>query len=514
MTSSFAFAIIPIAWLVVALAGLKLPGHIACLTALGASIVLAMLCWGSSAPEVASAALEGVLNALWPICLVIVAALFTYNLTVRTGAMETIKRMLCGVSPDRRILALLIAWGFGNFMEGVAGFGTAVAIPASMLAGIGFNPLVAVLGCLVVNAMPTAFGSVGVPTATLASVTGLDPLALSGQIALLEGALVFISPFFLVAICGGGLKAFRGAGGVTVLAAGSFIVPWLLVSTFVGPELPNIVGAACSMACIVAYAHGSKRMPDARYLLQAAENDVDPARLTPLEGLRAWAPFIAVFVLLLGSSTLCPPVHEVLGQAKTSVVVYAGENPNALTFSWVGTPGVMIIVAAVIGGRIQGARPQEMLGVFAQTLGAYWRTLVTICSVLAMAKVMGYSGMISDIALVLVAVAGPLYPLVAPVIGALGGFVTGSGTSSNVLFGALQTQIAHDLALDGAWMAAANAAGAGIGKMICPQSIAVGASATGTEGRESQIMRSAFKYFAIYLAATCLLSLVGAFLAG
>ena len=175
----FLLAMVPIIWLVAALSGLKMAGHKACVIALMLTVVLAAGYWKLSAVCIATAALEGVLNALWPICLVIVAALFTYNLTLKTGAMEVIKKMLAGVSRDQRVLALIIGWGFGNFMEGMAGFGTAVAIPASMLVGIGLDPMGAVLGCLVVNSTPTAFGSVGVPTVTLASVTGtqLAPLA-------------------------------------------------------------------------------------------------------------------------------------------------------------------------------------------------------------------------------------------------------------------------------------------------------------------------------------------------
>lgn len=165
----FILALLPIIWLIVALSGLKMAGHKACVTALFITVILAVSYWKLNIVCTATAILEGVLNALWPICLVIIAALFTYNLMLKTGAMRLVRKMLIGVSQDKRILALLIGWGFGNFMEGMAGFGTAVAIPASMLAGIGLDPMSAVLGCLVVNSTPTAFGSVGVPTVTLAS---------------------------------------------------------------------------------------------------------------------------------------------------------------------------------------------------------------------------------------------------------------------------------------------------------------------------------------------------------
>ena len=182
----FLLAMIPILWLVIALSVLKMPGHKACFLAWLLTAFLSVVCWKFPAGNMATATLEGVLNALWPICLVIIAALFTYNLILKTGAMEEIKKMLAGVSKDKRVLLLLIGWGFGNFMEGMAGFGTAVAIPASMLAGIGVDPIGAVVGCLVVNSTPTAFGSVGVPTVTLVSVAGVETMALSAHVAMLQ----------------------------------------------------------------------------------------------------------------------------------------------------------------------------------------------------------------------------------------------------------------------------------------------------------------------------------------
>jgi len=200
----FFLAILPILWLIIALSVLKIAGHKACLIALVITAVLAAGYWKLSLVCTATAGLEGVLNALWPICLVIVAALFTYNLTLETGAMELIKKMLASVSVDQRVLLLIIGWGFGNFMEGMAGFGT-----ASMLAAIGINPILSVIACLVVNSTPTAFGSVGVPTVTLASVTNLDVLQLSGNVALIQVILTFLSPFFMVFIVGKGFKAIK-----------------------------------------------------------------------------------------------------------------------------------------------------------------------------------------------------------------------------------------------------------------------------------------------------------------
>ena len=231
----FILALAPIIWLIVALSVLKMPGYKACLITVTITAIEALIIWHFKPLYLVTAALEGALNALWPICLVIVAALFTYNLS----------------------LALLIAWAFGHFMEGMAGFGTAVAIPAGILIALGMEPLPVVVGCLVVNSLPTAFGSVGVPTTTVSNITGLDVVKLSADTAKIEVLMFCILPFLLIFIVGNGFKAFKGMIGMIIVAAVSFIVPMFVFATFVGPELPDIIGAICSMVCIILFA----RMP-------------------------------------------------------------------------------------------------------------------------------------------------------------------------------------------------------------------------------------------------------------
>lgn len=508
----FLLAMVPIIWLVAALSGLKMAGHKACVIALLLTMALAAGYWKLSIACTATAALEGALNALWPICLVIIAALFTYNLTLKTGAMDSIKEMLAGVSRDKRVLALIIGWGFGNFMEGMAGFGTAVAIPASMLVGIGLDPMSAVLGCLVVNSTPTAFGSVGVPTVTLASVTGTQALPLSGDVVLIQCILTFLSPFLMVCICGKGIKALKGMMAVTLTAALSFTVPWYLTATFIGPELPDIIGSICSMGCMIAAIKLFHKNPDEEYAIEVSQKEAANGSLSAGEGVKAWSSFILIFLLLIATSNLCPPIHNLIAGIQSKICVYAGEAGNTLTFSWVNTPGVMIFIAAVIGGFIQGANVSDMAQVFAQTLKKYWKTILTICSVMAVAKIMSYSGMISDIAKFLVAAAGPFYPLIAPLIGAIGAFVTGSGTSTCVLFGGLQSETALALGFHAEWMAAANVMGAGIGKMVCPQGIAIGAGAINAVGSESKILSAVFKYFLLYVVAAGIICYAGAML--
>ncbi len=494
----FLLAMLPIIWLIVALSVLKIAGHKACVIALVITILLSVGYWKLNITYTMTAALEGILNALWPICLVIVAALFTYNLSLKTGAMESIKQMLASVSRDQRVLLLLIGWGFGNFMEGMAGFGTAVAIPASMLVAIGLDPFSAVVSCLVVNSTPTAFGSVGVPTVTLASITNLDVLSLSGSIALIQCILTFISPFLMVCIAGKGIKALKGMIPTTLVASLSFVIPWFISANVIGCELPDIIGSIISMVCIIVAAKIFNKNPDKEYSI-AIQEEEKQSTITVGEGVKAWSSFILIFILLMVTSTLCPPIHDAIAGIKSEIVVYAGEGGNTLSFSWINTPGVIIFIAAIIGGFIQKATVGDMIQVLVETLKKYWKTILTICSVMATAKIMTYSGMISDIASLLVAVTGSFYPLIAPLIGAIGAFVTGSGTSTCVLFGGLQTETAVSLGLNPSWMAAANVMGAGIGKMICPQGIAIGAGAANVVGSESKILGAVFKYFLLYV---------------
>ena len=227
------------------------------------------------------------------------------------------------------------------------------------------------------------------------------------------------------------------------------------------------------------------------------------------EALKAWSPFLLIFALLMGTSKLCPPIYNAISGIKTSLVIFAGENPNTLTFSWINTPGVIIIFAAIIGGIIQGLNGSEILQIFLHTLKKYWKTVITICAIMATAKIMSYSGMISDIASMLVVAAGSFYPAIAPMLGALGGFVTGSGTTTAVLFGGLQMQTATSLGLNPSWIAAANEVGAGIGKMLAPQTLAIASGAIDVPGSESDILKGTFKYFLFYMIGAGILCFAG-----
>ena len=494
----FILALAPIIWLMIALSVLKMPGYKACVITVIITAIESIAIWKFSPVNMITAALEGALNALWPICLVIVAALFTYNLSLETGAMEKIKKMLASVSTDQRVLALLIAWSFGHFMEGMAGFGTAVAIPAGILIALGMEPLPVVVGCLVVNSMPTAFGSVGVPTTTVSNITGLDVVKLSADTAKIELLIFALLPFFLIFIVGKGFKAFKGMIGMIIVAAVSFIVPMFIFATFVGPELPDIIGSICSMIAIVVFARMRKGEVPEEYRAKASTDSGNSEPLDLKEAVIAWAPFLLIFVLLVLTS-LVPFIKEPLSAIKSSFHIYTGNPDSKLTFTWINTPGVIIIISAVIGGLIQGASFQTLLEVFVKTVKNNVKTIVTIMSVLATAKIMGYAGMTPDIAAFLVTVTGKYFPLISPLIGTLGGFVTGSGTSTCVLFGPMQAETATAIGADPSWLVASNTCGAGIGKMISPQGIAIGAASAGLTGQESKILSQAVKYCVVFV---------------
>ncbi len=491
----FLIALSPILWLAVALCVLHMQPHKACILALVISVLVGIGLYDMTTVHAFQAFLEGVALACWPILLVIIAAIFTYNLAEHTKGMDGIKKMLTSVSNDRRVLILLIGWGFGGFMEGMAGFGTAIAIPASMLVGIGVNPILAASVCLVANSVPTAYGSIGIPLVTLGNVTGTDATTLATYTCLQLAPLTILCPFIMTLVAGGSLKALKGMVIICLGAALGFLIPELAVAVTMGPELAVVAGSIGAMAAIIACA---KMFPvnDPAYAMPAHEDDGE--QLTVGKAITAWLPFILIFVFLLATSKLIPAIHDPLNLIKSSVLIYDGEGGAPYTFTWVATPGVLIFLAAFIGGAKQGAGFGEMLGVLKNTIVGLRFTILTIISVIATAKVMGYAGMTHEIAEAAVAATGHAYPCIAAFIGSIGTFITGSATSSCVLFGKLQTEAAQAIGATPAaqaWIAAANATGACAGKMISIQSIAIAVAAIKTTGADGKLLAFAAKVY-------------------
>ncbi len=480
----FAIAMIPVLWLIVSLGVLKMPAHKTCSFTVILTLAIAIICWRMKFIDGITATVEGMAIALWPILLVIVAALFTYNLAVETKTMDVIKKMLSSITTDKRIQVLILAWGFGGFLEAVAGYGTAVAIPASILASLGFNPLFAAVICLLANTVPTAFGALGIPVTTLATVTGLEVVHLSYVTSIQLAGFIVLIPFLLVILTEKSIKALKGVVGITLVSGITFAVPQIFIAKYLGADLPALVASICSMACTILMAKAMNK--------EKVEAKEDKIGLK--EGVLAWLPYILLCGLILIASPLVPSINSLLAKASSNIHIYTGDATSTTAFSWINTPGMMILIATFIAGLIQKLKLTYMLDVLKRTIIQLKTSFITIMSIVAISKIMSHSGMTSSISFGLCAITGSFYPLIAPLLGAIGTFVTGSDTSANILFGALQTEAAKSLSIDPYWIAAANTAGATAGKMISPQSIAIATSATGLIGSEGKILSTTVKY--------------------
>ncbi|MDU2066329.1 MAG: L-lactate permease [Sporomusaceae bacterium] len=493
-------AFIPLLWLLLSLGVWKMPAHKTCFIAMVLSMALAALAWQMPVSLVITGALDGAVLAIWPILWVIFAAIFTYNMTLQTGAMDKIKGVMASFSSDRRVQALLIAWGFGAFLEAAAGFGTAVAIPAAILISLGFHPFFASVICLIANTVPVAFGAVGIPVITLAKVADLDVLRLTLDCAIQLTPFVIVIPLALIWIMTKSVSGFKGVTGMAIAAGFAFAVPQLIIAAYMGPELTSIVGSVCSMAVIVLWNKISPPAEDWRFPDEAntAQKKV-VFETTFKEQCIAWSPYVLLFVFILGTNNaVWPAVSKMLGTIQSSVQIYYGPGGKPMSIAWILTPGTLILLGALIGGLLQGASGSDLGAVFKKTCVQLQKTTITVVSIVALAKVMGYAGMVSDIAFALAQTTGSFYPFIAPIIGALGTFVTGSDTNANVLFGALQKQTAIQIGADPTWITASNTSGATAGKMISPQSIAIATSATGQVGIEGDILRATAGYCLLY----------------
>lgn len=494
----FAIALLPIVWLIISLGVMRMPAARACVIGLILTMVLAVFSFKLPVLDTASGALEGIIMGIWPIMFVIVMALFAYNVTTESGGMETIQNMLATISTDKRI----IAWGFGGFLESIAGFGTAVAIAAGILIAFGLDPIRASVISLIANTTATAFGAIGLPVLTLAEVTGLHQEKLSFIVTLQLSILVILVPFILVILTEGSIKAIKGVGFITLMSGLGMAIPQVIAAKFVGAELPAIVGSLCSIAITVLLTRWHDN-----------EEESDVLRPHAKEMLKACSPFILVFIFVIFASSLVPTVNDVLNKVTTNLVVYTGKNPNTLSISWLSSPGTLIFVATLIGGAIQGVSLKKMMQILGQSIKSVWKTTITVCAIVGLAKVMVYAGMTNALAVALVGLLGPVYPLFAPLIGALGTFLTGSATSANVLFGNLQYTAATDLGVSKYWVVASNMTGATAG-MLSPQNIAVATGSINREGDEGEILKETVKWGGLYLVVCCVFLYIVGLVAG
>jgi len=507
-------AALPIILLLGGLALLKLRAHLAALLGLGAALAIGVAAFGMPAGMAVRTAGLGAAYGLFPIGWIILNVIFLYDLTREKGHFEVMQDSLTGITRDRRLQLLLIAFSFGAFFEGAAGFGTPVAVTAAILIGLGFAPLAASGLSLIANTAPVAFGALGTPIVALAGVTGLDIRDLSAMVGRQLPLFSLLIPFWLVwAYCG--FKKMREVWPALAVAGVSFAVPQFLISNFHGPWLAGVGAAVVSMGTLVLFLlkWRPKTVQEAERGAEACGAAGPPRRHSAGELLRAWLPWIilSVFVFvwgipqikafLDGLSVLRFPVPGLdrLVYRMPPVVAAQAAEPAVFTFNWLSFTGTGIFAAALVSGLLMGFSPRRLVVAYGKTLKRVRFSLLTVAAMLSLGYVTRYSGLDATLGLAF-ARTGVLYPFFGTMLGWLGVALTGSDTSSNVLFGSLQKISAGQLGLSPTLMAAANSSGGVMGKMIDAQSIVVASTATRWYGHEGAILRFVF-FHSLALAA-------------
>lgn len=499
-------AAIPIIVIFYLLAVRRTPGHIAGAVALVSAVTVAIFAYGMPAELAITAAGMGALYGIFPIFWIVVTAIFIYNLTVVTGQFQIIKESIATITDDHRLQALLIAFGFGAFLEGAAGFGTPVAISAGMLVGLGFNPLYAAGLCLIANTVPVAFGGIGLPIIVVSQITGLDTIKVSSMVGRQLPVLSIIIPIWLVVLMSG-WKAAKEVLPACLVTGLSFAGVQWISSNYIGPELPDILS---SLACIISLTIFLKYWKPAtiwRFKNEPAPTFIaDKTILTFGKVLKAWSPFIilTVMIILWGLQPVAAVLDSVTlkwlvpGLDKLVIqVAPIAKQPVALTalykFNWLSAAGTALFIAGILTAVVLGVGPGSFIAIFARSFRQLLKPLVTIPCVLGLAYVMNYSGMSSTLGLFL-AGSGALFPFFSPFLGWLGVFLTGSDTSANALFGNLQSVTGQQVGIDPVLAVAGNSSGGVCGKMISPQSIAVATAATGLVGKEGDLFSFTVKH--------------------
>src|SRR5665648_45547 len=523
-----AFAVsIPIFYLFWALAIKRMKGHTAGSSTLLITIIDVVLVYKMPLPTALSASALGMLNGLFPIAWIVVTAVYLYNLTVEAGQFEIIKSSIASISSDRRVQALLIAFSFGAFLEGAAGFGTPVAISGAILIGLGFEPLYAAGLCLIANTAPVAFGGIGIPIITAGAVTGVDANLISAAVGRQLPFLSVMIPLYLVILMAGwkGAKEVLPAIAVSGL---SFAIAQYWSSNFLGPLLPDIIASLVSLLALIILLKFWKPKNVWRFPSEKAEKVEVFKQFTRSQIIKAWSPFaiLTIMVGIWGTNSFKDFVVKVLGWfvavphwpgldgmvLKTMPIVptptvYAAK----YTWDFFASAGTAILFTAFISMLVLQISPARGAKVFGTTCKTLMYPVITISSVLGFAYLANYSGLSYTLG-ILFAQTGQLFPFFAPVLGWMGVFLTGSDTSSNALFGKLQQVTAEQVGVNPILTIAANSSGGVVGKMISPQSIAVAAAATGLVGREADLFRFTLKHSVFLLLIVCIMTYVQAYL--
>jgi lactate permease len=475
-------AAIPILVLLVMLGVLRKPAWVASLCGLAAAIAVALFAYDVPVPRLAWTVASGAAYGLFPIGWVVFAAILLYRIILESGKFDILRDSIGHLTDDPKLQALLVAFAFGAFIEGAAGFGTPVAVAAAMLTGLGFQPFYAAAICLLANTAPVAFGSIATPIIALAGTTELPMDKLSAAVGRICAPVSLFIPAYLILVMAG-LKGLREVFGATMACGIAFAGTQFLVSNYIGPQLTDILSSMAAMGAV---------------LLMLPKRAHRQSPHSGRELMLAWAPYILliVFVLLWGYK----PLQAWLDTTSISFKWPELADKPAFKFNWLSASGTSCLFAAILGAWVLGLSPSRFLKVFKQTAKQLALPELTLAAVLALARTMDYSGATNTLG-VAFAATGQMFPFFSAMIGWLGVFLTGSDTSANVLFGKLQTITAGQLGLNPILMAASNSSGGVMGKMISLTSIAVAAAATQMKREDEALLFRFTMKHSVLLAA-------------
>ena len=529
---SSAIALIPIIFFFLALAVFRLKGSVAGTITVVLALLVALFLYQMPVTLALSSAIYGFFYGLWPIAWIIIGAVFLYKVTVKTGQFDIIRSSILSLTEDQRLQMLLVGFAFGTFLEGAAGFGAPVAITAALLVGLGFKPLYAAGLCLIVNTAPVAFGAMGIPIIVAGQVSGVETHAISQMVG---RQLPFIVPIVLVWIMAimDGWRGVRETFPAIVVGGGSFAIAQFLTSNYIGPELPDITAAIASLVSLTLLfkvwqpkhifrfenqVDGKNQMGDTK----SVSAPLPTTHYSPAQIIKAWMPFaILTAIVSLWSikpfkdlfvkgkdghpdgalvdmvmSINVPYLHNAV-QKLPPVVTKITDYAAIYKFDWFSATGTAIMLAAIISIVMLKMRPKQALSTFGETINELRTPIYSIGMVLAFAFIANYSGLSATLALAL-AHTGKAFTFFSPFLGWLGVFLTGSDTSANALFAALQATTARQIGVPEVLLVAANTSGGVTGKMISPQSIAIACAATGLVGKESDLFRFTVKHSIIF----------------
>jgi len=519
-------AAVPVVTLLAMIASGKVKAHIAAIIAVIVANLITIFVFTMPAEMSIRASILGVVSGFFPIGWIVLNVIFLYRITVATGRFELLKRAVGGVTEDRRLQLLLIAFSFGAFFEGASGFGTPVAITGAVLIGLGFSPLAASGLSLIANTAPVAFGALGTPIQGLATVTGIDPFLLGAMVGRQLPLFSLLVPFWVVWAFAG-WKGMKDVWPAILVTGVSFAVPQFVISNYINPWIVDIGASLISMGCLILFLKVWQpkvlwlspvlRGNDESAATMTTPTPLDKTPLTQSELWGALLPWIIVCILMLiwgndafkswANSTFfykypVPGLHNAINSVPP---VAAKPTPLGASFDffYLSFTGTGMLIAAIISGFLMGFSPAKMIAEYGRTLKICAISLITISAMLAIGTLTRLSGVDATLGLAFAAT-GVLYPFFGTLLGWLGVALTGSDTSSNVLFGNLQKITSEQLGLPPILMAAANSSGGVMGKMIDAQSIVVASTATNWYGHEGTILRFVFKHS---IALACLVGL-------